>query len=64
MDYEIVIPPLNFEVLAINRTTIEKVTINKFSAFTQRFFEIPTEVDPAKITTGIVYNADGTFRNI
>jgi uncharacterized SAM-dependent methyltransferase len=27
-------------------------------------FEIPSGVDPAKITTGIVYNADGTFSHI
>jgi hypothetical protein len=63
-DYEIVIPPLNFEVIAVNTNTNQQTAVSRFSNYVERMFEIPSGVDPAKITTGIVYNADGTFSHI
>lgn len=63
-DYEIVIPPLNFELIAVNTSTNQQINISKFVNYVERMFEIPANVDPDKITTGIVYNADGTFSHI
>jgi hypothetical protein len=63
-DYEIVIPPLNFEVIAVNTNTNQQTAISKFMNYVERMFEIPASVDPSKITTGIVCNADGTFSHI
>lgn len=63
-DYEIVIPPMTFEVTAVNTVTKAESSVSKFSNYVQRMFEIPAGVDPTKITTGIVYNDDGTFSHI
>ena len=63
-DYEIVIPPLNFEVFAVNTNTNQQTSIAKYRNYVERMFEIPSGTDPARITTGIVYNADGTFSHI
>lgn len=63
----IVFPPTAFEVVA--KTTnaagkIEDVKINKFSNYVERVMEIPAGVDSSKITTGIVFNADGTYSHV
>ncbi|WP_312159810.1 S-layer homology domain-containing protein [Oscillibacter sp.] len=64
---ELVFPPVAFEVVAkttnTDRTT-GKVEISKFSNFVERVMEIPTGIDPSKITTGIVFNADGTYSHV
>ena len=63
----IVFPPTAFEVVA--KTTnaegkTEDVKISKFSNYVERVMEIPVGVDPSKITTGIVFNADGTYSHV
>jgi hypothetical protein len=63
----IVFPPTAFEVVA--KTTdasgkTENVKIDKFSNYVERIMEIPAGVDPSKITTGIVFNADGTYSHV
>ena len=63
----IVFPPTAFEVVA--KTTnvtgkTEDVTIDKFSNYVERVMEIPVGVDPSKITTGIVFNKDGTYSHV
>lgn len=63
----IVFPPTSFEVVA--KTTnatgkTEDVKISKFSNYVERVLEIPSGVDPSKITTGIVFNADGTYSHV
>ena len=63
-EYEIVIPPLSFRVIAVNGDTNEETAVTRFTNYVERMFEIPDGVDPNKITTGIVYNADGTFSHI
>ena len=63
-DYEIIFPPVTFEVTAVNTTTNEKTVITHFTNYVTRIFEIPQGIDPSKITTGIVANADGTFSHI
>ena len=63
----IVFPPTAFEVVA--KTTnaagkTEEVKINKFTNYVERVMEIPAGVDPSKITTGIVFNSDGTYSHV
>ena len=64
---EMVFPPVQFEITAkttkIDGTTKEQ-SINKFSNYVERVMEIPASVDPSKITTGIVFNADGTYSHV
>ena len=62
--YEIVLPPMNFEVTAVNLETNEEKTVKRFADYVGRLFQIPEGVDPSKITTGIVLNADGTFSHV
>jgi hypothetical protein len=64
---ELVFPPVAFEVVA--KTTkvdgsIGQVEISKFSNYVERVMEIPSGVDPSKITTGIVFNPDGTYSHV
>ncbi|MCT4620813.1 MAG: cadherin-like beta sandwich domain-containing protein, partial [Marinisporobacter sp.] len=66
-DYEVVFPPVEFKVVAKTTDTsgeVKSTEISKFSSYVERVMEIPEGVDPSKITTGIVYNADGTFSHI
>ena len=64
---ELVFPPVSFEVAA---KTVKadgatgKVEIKKFSNYVGRVIEIPAVVDSGKITTGIVFNVDGTYSHI
>jgi hypothetical protein len=64
---ELIFPPVAFEVVA--RTTksdgtIGEVEIGKFSNYVERVMEIPSGVDPSKITTGIVFNPNGTYSHV
>jgi len=63
----IIFPPTAFEIVA--KTTnaagkTEDVKISKFSNYVERIMEIPSDLDPSKITTGIVFNPDGTYSHI
>ena len=64
---EIIFPPVSFEVVA-NTTrkdgSKEEVTISKFSNYVERVMEIPAGVDQSKITTGIVFNQDGSYSHV
>lgn len=64
---ELVFPPVEFEITAkttkIDGTT-EDVAISKFSSYVARIMEIPAGLDPSKITTGIVFNPDGTYSHV
>ncbi len=64
---ELVVEPVNFEIYAkttnTDGTTSEK-EISTFSNYVQRIIEIPAGVDPSKITTGIVFNTDGTYSHV
>ena len=64
---ELIFPPVSFEVVAkITKAdgTTGEVEINKFSQYVERVMEIPAGVDPSKITTGIVFNPDGTYSHV
>jgi YVTN family beta-propeller protein len=64
---ELVFTPVEFEIVA-NTTNIDgkeqEQPINKFSNYVERIMGIPAGVDPSKITTGIVFNADGTYSHV
>ncbi|MBD2863369.1 fibronectin type III domain-containing protein [Paenibacillus oceani] len=60
--YTIVVPPLDFAVKAIYGNATVEVT--RFDAYVERMIAIPDGVDPGKITTGVVADADGTVRHV
>ena len=63
----ILFPPVEFEVFATttdasgNKTEVE---VSTFSNYVERVMEIPAGVDPNKVTTGIVFNADGSYESV
>ncbi|WP_158560732.1 DUF4073 domain-containing protein [Paenibacillus contaminans] len=60
--FTIVAPPISF---TINSTYGDRtITIEKFNAYVERTIAIPDEVDPSKITTGVVIDPDGTVRHV
>lgn len=64
---ELVFPPVAFEIVAKTTKadgTKTGVEISKFSNYVERIMEILAGVDPSKITTGIVFNPDGTYSHV
>jgi len=60
--YQLVVQPIDFEITCTyNEETVE---VTNFSGYVERTIAIPDGIDPAKITTGIVLNSDGTFRHV
>lgn len=61
-NYQIVVKPIEFKIIC---TSGEKtVEVSKFNGYVERTIAIPDGIDPGKITTGIVLNADGTFSHM
>ncbi|MEN1760406.1 fibronectin type III domain-containing protein [Anoxynatronum sibiricum] len=65
--HELIFEPVAFNISA--RTTnqegeVEEVTLNRFSTYVERIMEIPAEIDPNKVTTGIVINSDGSYAHV
>jgi len=61
---EIVFPPVSFKVVAKTVKpdgSCEEVTINRFNNYVERVVEIPAGIAPGKITTGIVFSANGSY---
>jgi uncharacterized repeat protein (TIGR02543 family) len=64
---ELVFPPVSFEIIGnvVNKDgTNEVIKINKFDTYVERVMEIPNGVNPKKITTGVVFNPDGTYSSV
>ncbi len=64
---EIIFAPVSFEIVAKTTKsdgTTGEVLIDTFTNYVERIMEIPADVDPSKITTGIVFNPDGTFSHV
>ena len=64
---ELVFPPVEFGIAAKtvkSDGTTEEVEISNFGIYVERVMEIPAGVDPSKITTGIVFNPDGTYNHV
>ncbi|MGL5256459.1 MAG: S-layer homology domain-containing protein, partial [Proteocatella sp.] len=63
----VVVSPVEFSIVANTTSkdgTKSEVTISKFTQYVERTIAIPEGVDPSKITTGVVYNDDGSFAHI
>lgn len=58
----LVVPPLQFKVsAAYGDQTIE---ITTFDSYVERAVALPEGVDPNRVSTGVVVEADGTFRHV
>ena len=60
--YQLVVAPVEFKVTCTSGD--KAVEISKFNGYVERTVAIPDGIDPSKITTGIVLNADGTFLHV
>ena len=66
-EHVLVAPPVEFEIVAKATGTdgvTRETTISQFSNYVERIIEMPANVDPSKITTGIVFNPDGTYSHV
>lgn len=61
-NYQIVIQPVEFEITCTSGG--KTVSVSHFNSFVERMIAIPNGMDPAKITTGVVLNEDGTFSHV
>ena len=61
-NYQVVVRPVEFSVTCEHAGRV--VEVNRFNAYVERMVAVPDGVDPSKITTGIVLNADGTFSHV
>lgn len=61
-NYQVVVKPVEFDITCTNGN--KTVAVSKFNAYVERLVAIPEGVDPNKITTGIVFNPDGTFSHV
>ncbi|ABR47724.1 cell wall/surface repeat protein [Alkaliphilus metalliredigens QYMF] len=64
---EVIMQPMEFEIVAKttnNQGEEQETTVNQFTSYVSRVMEVPSGVDPNKITTGILYNPDGSFTHI
>jgi len=60
-------PPTDFNIVAMTTHadgTQENIQIERFSQFVSREIQLPNDITAEKITTGIVFNADGSFEHI
>lgn len=66
-EHVFVVPPVQFEIVAKSTGTdgvTRETTVSQFSNYVERIIELPANVDPSKITTGVVFNADGTYSHV
>lgn len=61
-NYQLVVKPVEFTITCTSGD--KTVEVSKFNGYVERTVAIPDGVDPSKITTGIVLNADGTFSHV
>lgn len=60
--FEVKGKPVEFEISFTNAG--REVTISSFNKYVARTVAIPEGMDPNKITTGVVYNTDGSFSHV
>ncbi|MEK4371565.1 S-layer homology domain-containing protein [Paenibacillus sp. FSL R5-0490] len=60
--FTLAVPPLEFTVKAVYGDSV--VEVSKFNAYVERSIVIPANVDPNKITTGVVVAPDGSVRHV
>ena len=67
MGNQLLIPPVSFTITEHVKSSDGKkrtTQIDTFSSYVERTISIPDGVDPSKITTGIVFNSDGTYSHV
>lgn len=60
--YQIVVKPVEFSITCTYSG--KTVDVSNFNGYVERTVAIPDGIDPSRITTGIVLNADGTFSHV
>ena len=61
-NFAVVVPPVEFTVTATyNGRTVQ---VERFHSYVEREIALPEGVDPSKITTAVVLEADGTIRHV
>lgn len=60
--FELAGTPVDFSIEAAHGG--KTVEVDKFDAYVQREIALPAAVDPSKITTAVVLNADGTVHHV
>ncbi|MGB7605348.1 MAG: S-layer homology domain-containing protein, partial [Lutisporaceae bacterium] len=61
-NFTLVVKPVEFEITCTSGG--KTIDVSKFNGYVERTVAIPEGIDPSKITTGIVLNADGTFSHV
>jgi hypothetical protein len=61
-NYQLVVSPIEFEITCSSGNRI--VEVSRFNAYVERLIAIPEGVDPSRITTAVVLNADGSFSHV
>lgn len=62
LQYTLVVKPVSFEVSA--SYSGKTVKVDQFNQYVEREIPLPDGVDPSKVTTAVVHNADGTVRHV
>ncbi|MEN6347870.1 MAG: S-layer homology domain-containing protein, partial [Syntrophomonas sp.] len=60
--YQVVIEPLEFKIICTSGN--RSMEISEFNGYVERMIALPDDIDPEKITTGIVLNPDGTVTHV
>lgn len=64
---KLILNPTEFNITAkVTKSdgTEESIVISNFSDFVERTFELPSDVKSSDVTTGIVFNSDGSFNHV
>lgn len=61
-NYQLVVRPVEFGISCTSGN--KTVAVNRFNGYVERLIAIPNGVSHSKITTGIVLNAEGSFRHV
>ncbi|UVI32925.1 S-layer homology domain-containing protein [Paenibacillus spongiae] len=60
--FTVIVPPIDFNVTALLGD--KKVILDKFNKFVTREIPLPDNMDPSRMTTAVVLEADGILRHV
>lgn len=60
--YKIVGEPLDFEITCTAGN--QEVTVDKFNGYVEKSVTLPSDINLSQVTTGIVFNQDGSFSHV
>ncbi|AKL96977.1 surface protein [Clostridium aceticum] len=67
LGHELIFEPVEFTITAKTTAadgTVQERVISRFNNYSERIMEIQTGIDPSKITTGVVFNKDGSYVHV